>query len=962
MHLFDPKRVLPAGWILATLFFAIATTQTALASDPSSPRGAQAELIPTDVASEARIRSDIRLVFSGGSMGVGAGKYSFQVPGLIEAHNKDKTTRIKEIRPLHGILVQSDFTLWTEDKKAESVVRFLKAGPIVCDDPGRAVELRSPSEQIIILEAPELANWFSELPIPNTQREPLATRTCTNREGAKAILSGLAFDAPEPPSWKIESFEFRLALDLIFETNKGDSTAIIVGIPAREAARRFRHLKELLKEKNHTFYVDAGSFIDGTSAVRDGSLSLHRKWTLETLSSLGATALAPADTELIAGARNLIAESKEKGLPYIASNWSTKDPQLQLPRFLIREVPDPAGTIRLAFLAVTDPAAAKWIPSLEAEGLILLDPVESVNSLVEELHESETPPDLVVVLTTGRPHMLSKMKSGLRGVDLVLGDRSDVDLRLNTFDIEVKQEIDPKRRVAAILPIEDITSADLTFSRIAGSWSLKRIENRPHRIKGSFPPDTEALSQITRTRASVYPGRDRILLPAPSGVPSRVWKGEEWASVVCEALVAKTDADAVLLPRLPEPPQIPGPLTELMIMDRLALLDKLEEHEIPGDKLVNLLGPAKQLVSQVCGAQLKPSLRIRGRAIDPDRIYKVVTTDRASAGLLEALLSRAYSPRLLDQPAYRILQDERGNDLTLRHAVLSHLRLRAIGYGNLEKDPNQEEPSAQRLRPQWSLKIQRLSLRATRFEGSRDERFAQVQETLATSPSTFNLATDTDISIIYDTGILRNDFRFRGTYSELSFDDGNDEELADDLRLSFSSEVPRFGFKITQGSPAFSPYGEILLDTEFSPIETDGKTLSRQADISLTTGLSARKFGDFKMLRVGAFVLSDLSNSDRFADYGGRAEAQTLTIFGPGLRFSTTLDARLYGSTPDDDPSDLRYKALLDARLAAPLIRFLDLSVFAQTFFFKGRVEETKSASSSYTLGFSLDFRGVFDI
>ncbi|MBW2255459.1 MAG: hypothetical protein JRI25_12790, partial [Deltaproteobacteria bacterium] len=60
--------------------------------------------------------------------------------------------------------------------------------------------------------------------------------------------------------------------------------------------------------------------------------------------------------------------------------------------------------------------------------------------------------------------------------------------------------------------------------------------------------------------------------------------------------------------------------------------------------------------------------------------------------------------------------------------------------------------------------------------------------------------------------------------------------------------------------------------------------------------------------------------------------------------------------------SDLRFRALLDTAIALPLARYLDISVYGQGFLFQGRVPATSDLGAAWTIGFSLDVSGAFEL
>ena len=146
--------------------------------------------------------------------------------------------------------------------------------------------------------------------------------------------------------------------------------------------------------------------------------------------------------------------------------------------------------------------------------------------------------------------------------------------------------------------------------------------------------------------------------------------------MVCEAVREETKADVVLLSALPDADNIPGPLTELLTVDRLALRDRLEVHWVPGDRMNWLLLKLAGEIDISCGAPLgQKASKTRGRGIEGQRLYRIVTTDRARQTTpLGGMLKGAYSPFIMDKPGYRVLHDDTDRPLTLRSAVLSALR------------------------------------------------------------------------------------------------------------------------------------------------------------------------------------------------------------------------------------------------------------------------------------------------
>jgi hypothetical protein len=158
------------------------------------------------------------------------------------------------------------------------------------------------------------------------------------------------------------------------------------------------------------------------------------------------------------------------------------------------------------------------------------------------------------------------------------------------------------------------------------------------------------------------------------------------------------------------------------------------------------------------------------------------------------------------------------------------------------------------------------------------------------------------------------------------------------------------------------PYGELLLDSEFTAAQEEDNVLPRQADLSFALGFSAGRWGPLRRLRLGLLTQRDLSQSEKPLEWGARFEAETWVGFGPRMSWATTFDTNVFGDTPEDDASDLRFKSLIDSRVSMPLARWLSLSIYGQAFLFRGKIEETQDLGSSFTAGLALDIAGVFEL
>jgi len=421
-----------------------------------------------------------------------------------------------------------------------------------------------------------------------------------------------------------------------------------------------------------------------------------------------------------------------------------------------------------------------------------------------------------------------------------------------------------------------------------------------------------------------------------------------------------TGADLVFLPTLKTGRGVPGPLTALLVADRLALTDVLEVHQVPGGRLKAMSERLYAGAPNHCGGRIGGgSAKVGRRGIEPDRVYRIVTTDRLRAStVLNNLLQGAFVSGVLDRPGHHTISGPKGTPKTLRTVAMSAVERLYKTHG----DELIEELSLRETRPAdplWLARVRGVSMRIEGFQGVGDEAYALVPETLATSPSSFTLGTSADLALDYAARRVGWDVRVRHDYTRLRTAD-QVLETADDVKLSSSVNLPGLTTPALAGV-AFRPYSEGLFDSEWTPVEpTDGVEVPRQADLSLTLGLQATPKGWLRTLRLGMLVNQDLARRDKQAELGGRVEAQLSVPLGSSLKFTHQLDAFVYGNTPDEDASDLRFKGKLDSRLGLPLLRGLNVALYGGTFVFQGRVPETSSVRASFTLGASLDLSGVF--
>jgi hypothetical protein len=351
---------------------------------------------------------------------------------------------------------------------------------------------------------------------------------------------------------------------------------------------------------------------------------------------------------------------------------------------------------------------------------------------------------------------------------------------------------------------------------------------------------------------------------------------------------------------------------------------------------------------------------------DPDRVYRVVTTHRATATTpIGEILTSLESTRALDRPTVSIVPsaDDPLRAATLRTVALESLRTvrdtPGLGAEGVAQQLLVDGPST--YDPLWLLRVRRIGVQSTSFAGIEEPAFAEVPETLATSPSSYTVGSDADVAVEYSGPSIWSDLRATGTFSRLRAGEEDPQELADDLIVSTSHSLPGLAFPSIPPL-RMMPFSEVAYDSEFTAIEIEeGGTGIKQSDLSLTLGISALRAGPIRSLRLGGFVNRDMARLDeKPSEFGGAVDWETFQSFGPSVKWTTTADIAVYADTSDDDPSDLRLRALGDTRVLLPLATWLDLGVFGQVFAIRGRTDANDILGVSTTWGITLDMAGAF--
>ena len=881
----------------------------------------------------------IDLVYSGGLEGFARSNGRFELQERLAPALEHAQRSVDSVDVLHGLLAQRDLELWSEDGLISSLLAFATSNDRACDD-GLLVETwRTPTERF--LSGPAADGLAPPLPVPNSARELRRLHRCTG--GGNVVRALTEPHGPSPAARLLDAYSLRTG----FRWNTGDGSYLQLGQPRREAGRRIGVLRAALAETAGARFVDAGDFLEPGHESDDLLWAESREVGFGVLASLQPLALAPGIAELAQGPIALVEEATQRGLPYVATNWES-DKEL-FPRVLQVTMPLGERSVDVAFLGATDPVLAERLEAIEQDGVKLLDPLSAVQTQVDLLQASDSPPDLVVLLVNASSELQQRLRTSLYGVDLMMGDPSAATFRVERSKTEFRNVGAAWKAAPVTLPLDGIATASVRF----GPEGPEHVTVHPLEVSASAPADPEITAVVTDMYTRRDMGREAALIP-PEDALGGVTE-ERWRKLVCEAVMESTDADAVFLDGLALHRPSPGPLTERQVLDRLRGGHLVEVHRVDGDRLITFLQTAHNRTQIHCGAVTDSRFpRVHGRSVDPFRTYRIATTNVTRRGSLGPMLARASSDFVGHLPKFRPLPGPAGV-ASLHELVLSELKEagRAPGWADewMTRTPKQ-------IRTQVLFRIRRVALHIERFEGAKTTNYDQVPESLLNSPSSFTLGGELDLALEVSDARFVGDVRFQAAYARFAIDGLPIQETADDWVLSASIEAPAIGLP-RSGPRQVRPFVLAQLDSEFTPtLNAEGVPLPRQLDLAGFGGVSLKPSGWMRSLRLGAFASRDLSRlTDKGTEYGARLTGATAHTLQPmaALRVETAWDIQVFGDTPQDDAADLRLRMFGEVRASVRLVRFLRLALFTQGLLVQGRVPETSTPAGSLTMGAALD-------
>ncbi|MDE2039651.1 MAG: hypothetical protein KGO96_05790 [Elusimicrobia bacterium] len=607
-----------------------------------------------------------------------------------------------------------------------------------------------------------------------------------------------------------------------------------------------------------------------------------------------------------------------------------------------------AGGLRVAFVGLTPPSAAKYLRRAGLAGMTIADPVETLESLLPRLRQSA---DAVVVLMEYINE--SPGLAETRGVDLLIGHYADERAaRAPNRSIEQKdrQPFQPPLWVMdSYDPSFNWLEAEITLHAGLTDWSLRErhlllddsVPEAPGFVK--FDPEDFGLSLSTGT--ALIPSAREIFPDSPGSFISsrRFW------TLAAGLAAEKTGCELGLLRVWHLVPSIEDAVNEQVVRLWLKTDEPAYTLLVKGRQLKPLLERARRQAEQEAKGMfrydalrfafggLQPDDRGRDGTLYDDEDYKVVTT-QVVADALGLSQGRTLTP--VGRTVGRIVLA----------ALRSHSDAAPSAFGSwMEGAPIVP-------RGLWLLDFRDVGLDLQQTRVVRDDAFNDVPNSRIQGFDELLIGGEAKVDAEY----LRQPFRWKNTV-ELEYARSRlrprdqppvSNTTANRIMVSTLGSWTAGGVRAAWLGRQWGPSLGLQYDGQFEP----DPGLPRKQIYSLLPGVSLFDGSWIKSLDLSGNVKRDLSRSPPNTQLGFHERLLLSHAIGGG---PAALDGELYTNyfflTQRDTDQDLRVEGDLNLKLRVPIRKYLTVAPFLDFYYFALKTRPLWGYSSmiGVQLGFS---------
>jgi hypothetical protein len=828
-------------------------------------------------------------------------------------------------------------------------------------DPDR----RSPDPLALVLANPRVA-----LDFPDLVESTVSVRRIPGASPDRDIIVVTEGD----PAWPTAPGTW--ARGIVNRIDVGDATAYELAVNLGPMGSRATVLDRLTRASRAgaaaTLLVDLGH--------RDGDLGLERhdraRVDYTALTRLGYRVVVPSELELALGAAGLAALKREFPLiRFFAANVTAAGEHASLfePHAIVG-----IGGLQIGLFGLVDPDLRGLLAGGALADFTVEPPVDAAARAVAALRQAGA--DAVVMLSNLHPRDNALVAREVAGIDAIA---ADLHVRWSPEAVHTEVELPGRpatRPGSPALVARSFANGlgagrlDLGFTRDPrGRAVLTSMAHELAPVTDREPPDAALVSALrTMARAAERP-RGLPLVPdfnvlaarRPSlrafdstAALGRISK-PMWEEALARLIRYRAGTEVALIRKLPHFPPAIGELYEADVRAWLWTEDAIVTLDLSGADLRVILAEDVKGDLVISGLDRATGL-VHGRPIDDLSYYRVATTDLLLDGARFRSLGRGRRAARLFRtgPDGSLERDGVGQPLPIRTFVLGELaRLRRDGATDryldtmarlLDRDPPFE--------PLMTFRFDRPTLFASANRVVNNEAYGQVPESRILGGNNAVFGATGRFVLSFDRQRTGVDLGARVAYAKQSTEvvSGGyaDSETADDIKVDLTLRR-----KIAGARRQAQPFLRAIVDSEFTAtVGASGIANPHELRLQGVGGLLLVPGPHWRTLEIGAVVEQDVAVGH--LEFGARVSSDQIWAFGPMGRLTYRLlnDFTYLFPGARDRASDLSVRYDLTSEIQIPLADELALSVAADLFVFKGKVEETREPGASLLMRVGLTY------
>lgn len=704
------------------------------------------------------------------------------------------------------------------------------------------------------------------------------------------------------------------------------------------------------------------------------------------LNQLGYTISVPYHFELALGADSLKQLSRSfPKIRFLATNLSCKDSTL-----FLKHIIEQYGPYKIGFIGLVDPTLQGDLAKGSLTDFRFLPTLETSRAAVRMLRSAGV--QVIVALSNFDAGDNADLAEGVAGIDIIAADlHNRWSPETLTQTLQIKQDdIGRISKPGSPALVTRSFSNGLGVGHLQLHFSGKQLDRIHHAlipVTDRTSPDTAIMARINSMQDRVKKPRGDLMFPAfidlmeqnpdlqkfdGTTAQGRVSQ-QMWEEFVARLLRNAGPTELAILRKFPYFPPLIGKLHEEEVISWLWSEDQIILCDIKGSALLKILADdirSELIISGLTRPKTNrnqthtgglPSLginwyqfntRVMGRSIDPEAFYRIATTDVIFEGIRAAdfLESRRIRRSFTVGEDGRLIYNPEGNPLSLRNFVLDELkRIRQLNKGEkkyLDAISDRLKPDPV-FEPLLTFDFDRPTLWTSYNRKFNADGYGAVPESRIIANNSWVIGASGRFIATIDGFKSALDLGLSLAYAQQNAELANNvqqiTESADDIKLDLTYR--------NKSQAVFQLFVRSQYDTEFTPTinpATQEKNVIQQA-LRGVFGVIRKPHPKWRNVELASILEQDFGQDKAQFGFTGRADGRFF-IGKSQVIYTLRNEATYFMQSKKDTNRDLALKYNMVHELLVPLVDELALSIAADFFFYKGKVQETETPGMSMLL------------